>query len=304
MQDSKKRRKSVLGRGLGALIPGAASPANSPPAENSASAEREYRICDIKEIQPNPYQPRRNFSTDELTELSLSIKEQGLIQPLIVRRDTRGYELVAGERRLRAAKMAGLSEIPVVIKELSDAHLLEMSIVENIQREDLNPLEESEAYHRLMEEFGLTQEQVAGRVGKSRPSVANFLRLRHLPDEIKASILDKSLSMGHAKVLLGAENSLQQIQIWKLVMEKGLSVRETERILNRMKEAKNEAEKPEETAEPDSDGIYFSSIAENLSRHFGTKVQIQRKGQKGRLEIEFYSNDDLDRLLKMLNDNV
>ncbi|MGE0082874.1 MAG: ParB/RepB/Spo0J family partition protein [Desulfococcaceae bacterium] len=301
MQDSSKRKKMALGRGLGALIPGAGSPAAAVLSENSETGSKEYRICDAGQIQPNRYQPRRSFSPDELAELSLSIKEQGIIQPLIVRKNTDGYELVAGERRLRAAKLAGLTQVPVIVKDVSDALMLEISIVENIQREDLNPLEESEAYHRLMEEFGLTQEQVAARVGKSRPSVANYLRLRQLPVEIKESILDSSLSMGHAKVLLGAENTLQQMNLWRLVMEKGLSVRETERILNRMKEEKNAPEKSPEP-EPDSDEIYFTGIAENLSRYFGTKVQIRRQGKKGRLEIEFYNDEDLDRLLKMLNE--
>lgn len=303
MPDSRKRKKTALGRGLGSLIPGAVS-ASSPVLSDSRETEaREYRLCSIAEIQPNPYQPRRQFTTEDLTELSLSIKEQGLIQPLIVRRDTRGYELVAGERRLRAAKMAGLAQIAVVIKDVSDAQLLEMSIVENIQRENLNPLEESEAYHRLMEEFGLTQEQVAARVGKSRPAIANFLRLRNLPEEIKESLLDNSLSMGHAKVLLGADNRMQQKKLWHLIMEKGLSVRESERILSRMKEEKKKAEEETVSPEPDSDEIYFRGIAENLSRYFGTRVEIRRKGEKGRLEIEFYTNDDLDRLLKMLNEN-
>ncbi len=301
MQDSSKRKKMALGRGLGALIPGAAvSPAAAVLAETAEAEPKEYLICDAGQIRPNRYQPRRSFSPDELAELSLSIKEQGIIQPLIVRKDTDGYELVAGERRLRAAKMAGLTQVPVLVKEVSDSLMLEISIVENIQREDLNPLEESEAYHRLMEEFGLTQEQVAARVGKSRPAVANYLRLRQLPVEIKESILDSSLSMGHAKVLLGAENTLQQMNLWRLVMEKGLSVRETERILNRMKEEKDAPEKSQ--PEPDSDEIYFTGIAENLSRYFGTKVQIKRQGKKGRLEIEFYNDEDLDRLLKILNE--
>ncbi|MEZ4526189.1 MAG: ParB/RepB/Spo0J family partition protein [Desulfobacterales bacterium] len=300
MQDSSKRKKMALGRGLGALIPGAVSPAAAVLSETAGDSQKEFFLCDTGQIQPNRYQPRRSFSPDELAELSLSIKEQGIIQPLIVRKDTDGYELVAGERRLRAAKLAGLTEVPVIVKDVSDALMLEISIVENIQREDLNPLEESEAYHRLMEEFGLTQEQVAARVGKSRPAVANFLRLRQLPEEIKNSILDSSLSMGHAKVLLGAENTLQQMNLWRLVMEKGLSVRETERILSRMKEEKEKSEKS--PPEPDSDEIYFTGIAENLSRHFGTKVQIKRQGKKGRLEIEFYNDEDLDRLLKMFNE--
>ncbi len=290
---AKPRKKMALGKGLGALIPGP----SAAPSVQQEDRERAYLLCDIDLIHPNRYQPRRNFPEEELAELSRSIQKQGVIQPLLVRKNSHGYELIAGERRLRAAKLAGLTQVPVVVKELSDTQMLEMSIVENVQREDLNPLEESGAYHRLMSEFGLTQEQVADRVGKSRSAVANFLRLRQLPEEIKATLMDGTLSMGHAKVLLGAQNTAQQMKVWRQIVTRELSVRETEILLNRLKNPPPLPENPE----PASEEIYFSGVADNLSHRFGTKVRINRRGKKGKVEIDFYSDDDLDRLLHLLN---
>ncbi len=302
MQDGKPKReetagskkRKALGKGLGALIPG---PAKVLPSSLPEPEEKNYFQCRVSLIHPNRYQPRRTFSEEELGELSQSIAEQGIIQPLVVRKNTEGYELVAGERRLRAAKMAGLKEVPVVCLEISEAALLEMSLVENIQRENLNSLEEAEAYHRLMTEFGLTQEQVAIRVGKSRSAVANFLRLRQLPDEIKETLLDGTLSMGHAKVLLAAENAAQQMTAWRLIIARGLSVRDAEHLLERLKARKPEAEPPS----PAPETAYFFDVAEQLSRRFGTKVEIRRRGKRGKVEIEFYNDDDLDRLLSLLS---
>ena len=282
----KKRKKLALGKGLDALIPDIESVEDRP---------RDYFFCETDLISPNRYQPRLQFSEDELKELCNSIKTQGILQPLLVRKNDIGYELITGERRLRAAKMAGLSKVPVVIKNITDTELLEMSIVENIQREDFNPLEEAEAYHRLITEFDLTQDQAATRVGKSRSAVANFLRLRQLPDQIKANILDGTLSMGHARTLLGIEEPSQQIAAWRAVVSKGLSVRETENLIKKLKAGK----KKPKASRPSSEDIYFSDLAGNLSSYFGTKVQIKRSGQKGKVEIEFYNNDDLDRLISL-----
>jgi ParB family transcriptional regulator, chromosome partitioning protein len=283
----KKTRKLALGRGLDALLPDIA------PEEDMA---REYFSCDIDLIRPNRFQPRLQFPDDELEDMALSIRQQGIIQPLLVRKDDIGYELIAGERRLRAAKKAGLNHVPVLVKTITDTDMLEMSIVENVQRADLNPIEEAEAYHRLITEFGLTQDQTAERVGKSRSAVANFLRLRQLPDQIKASIMDGVLSMGHARALLGAETKAQQNAAWRTVVSKGLSVRETERLVKRLKAVK---ETPKKTP-LNSDLSYFTDVADDLSRRFGTKVRIKRRGQKGSVEIEFYTDDDLDRLLNLL----
>ena len=283
----KKGKKLALGRGLDALIPGL--DAKEPTA-------KEFFQCDIDLIHRNRHQPRRRFSEDDLQELSDSIRAQGIIQPLVVRKQNGGYELVAGERRLRAARKAGLKQVPVVVRAVEDAEMLEMSLVENIQREDLNPMEEADAYHRLITEFSLTQDQAAKRVGKSRSAVANFLRLRNLPQQIKDSITDGSLSMGHARALLSIENTAAQLKLWNEVMRKGLSVRETETLAKQAKPPVKQKKSPR----PSSEQLYFTDVADDLSRYYGTKVQIKRRGSVGRVEIEFYGDQDLDRLLGLL----
>lgn len=290
---ARKRKKLALGRGLDALIP------DMVPVHEAAEdgVAKPYLECDIDLIQPNSYQPRTRFGPEELAQLSESIRAQGVLQPLLVRQIDMGYELVAGERRLRAAKMAGLRQVPVMVKTVSDAQMLEMSIVENIQRENLNPIEEAEAYHRLIEEFGLTQEQASTRVGKSRSAVANLLRLRHLPEPIKDSISEGRLSMGHARALLGADTPAQQNAAWRAIVHKGLSVRQAEALIKKLRSASEAVERKKNSSED----RHLSSVAEALSRRFGTKVEIKRRGKKGKLEIEFYSNDDLNRLLELLN---
>jgi len=282
-----KRKKMALGKGLGALIPD---------IEKAEHKQPDYFYCDIDLIRPNRFQPRTTFSEEDLKELADSIKIQGVLQPLLVRNTDAGYELIAGERRLRAAKRAGLTQVPVVIKRVTDDKLLEMSLVENIQRQNLNPIEEAEAYHRLITQLNLTQDQASARVGKSRSAVANFLRLRQLPDQIKASITDGMLSMGHARALLGAEVSSQQLAAWRAVVSKGLSVRQTEKLVRRLKAEK----KRPKVSKNHSEQIYLASLAEDLSRHLGTKILIKKDGQKGKVEIEFYSNDDLERLIDRL----
>jgi len=282
-----KRKKQALGRGLGALIP---------EIEKSQERSKDFFYCEIELIRPNRFQPRMQFAEDELAELCQSIKEQGILQPLLVREENDGFELIAGERRLRAAKGAGLTQVPVVIKRIEDSKLLELSIVENIQRANFNPIEESEAYHRLITEFNLTQEEVATRVGKSRSAVANFLRLRQLPEQIKTSIQEGKLTMGHARALLGIENSTQQMAAWRAVIKKNLSVRETEDLIRALKDEK----KKPKVGRKSTEDLYLLSLADDLARHFGTKVAIKRRGQAGRVEIEYYSNDDLDRLIERL----
>jgi ParB family chromosome partitioning protein len=284
---SKKRKKIALGRGLNALLPD---------IELIEDRSKEYFQCHIELIRPNRYQSRLRFSEGELEGMARSIKEHGIIQPLLVKKDDNGYELVAGERRLRAAKKAGLNQVPVIVKTITDTDLLEMSIVENVQREDLNPMEEAEAYYQLITKFDLTQDQAAARVGKSRSAVTNFLRLRQLSEQIKASIRDGTLSMGHARALLGASNSAQQNAAWRAVVAKGLSVRETESLIKILKAEKKKPKKSSTSSEQ----RYLLSLADELSRRFGTKVQIKRRGQKGRVEITFYNNDDLDRVLRLL----
>ena len=284
---SGTRKKMALGKGLGALIP---------EVEIGRDEQKDFFFCDIDLIRPNRYQPRLNFSEEDLQELTDSIKAQGILQPLLVRKDDDGYELIAGERRLRAAKRARLTQVPVVIKRVNDNQMLEMAIVENIQRDNLNPIEEAEAYYRLITQLNLTQDQASARVGKSRSAVANFLRLRQLPEQIKDSITDGSLSMGHARAILGAEASSQQLAAWRAVISKGLSVRQTETLIRRLK---SEKKKPR-VSRNRTEEIYLSGLAEDLSRHFGTKIMIKKAGQKGKVEIEFYNNDDLDRLIRRL----
>ncbi|MFZ5570968.1 MAG: ParB/RepB/Spo0J family partition protein [Thermodesulfobacteriota bacterium] len=284
----KGQKKVALGRGLDALFPDI--------GEMDQQTAKDFFQCDVDLIRPNPFQPRIRFSEEELAELKQSIQTQGILQPLIVRKADTGYELIAGERRLRASRMAGLRQVPVVVRNVPDTELLELSIVENIQRENLNPMEEAEAFRRLMNEFHLTQDQVAGKVGKSRSAVANFLRLVQLPEPIKKSLSEGRISMGHARALLGVETAAQQLAAWQVVVGKELSVRETEALIKRLKKEKEKRPAPSKS----SDEIYFESLAEELSRHFGTKILIKRQGQKGKLEIEFYSNDDLDRLLMLL----
>lgn len=287
----KKMKKLALGRGLDALFSDIDTLDNRP---------AEYFQCDIELISPNPYQPRTRFPEEELASLSNSIATQGILQPLVVRKADIGYELIAGERRLRASKRVGLRQVPVLVRDVSDTELLELSIIENIQREGLNPMEEADAYHRLMLEFGLTQDRVAERVGKSRSAVANFLRLRQLPDEIKESLGQGRLSMGHARALLGVPTPAQQLAVCRKVLAGELSVRETEALVKRLQQGKKKAPR---SAPKGDDAVYFSSLAQELSRIYGTKVAIHRKGRRGRVEIDFFSDDDLDRLLNLLQRN-
>jgi len=284
---SRKRKKMALGKGLEALIPGDSTPSPEP---------RDYLLCDVAIIKPNRYQPRRHFADEDMAELTASIRAQGVIQPLLVRKDGTGYELVAGERRLRAAKKAGLPKVPVVIKDISHSEMLEMSIVENIQRADFNPIEEADAYHRLMTEFGLTQDQAAERVGKSRSAVANFLRLRQLDDAIKTSIIEGAISMGHARALLGLDNPPKRLSAWRTIVAKSLSVRETEQLIRKLKSIPRKPAK----RQPTEMDRHLASLADDLSRYYGTKVTIQRQKKSGTVAIEFYSDEDLDRLLGLL----
>lgn len=282
-------KKQVLGRGLDALI-GDVKVSDLEPGP--------FFYCDINLIRPNPYQPRRRFSDQELKDLSGSIKEKGIIQPLVVRRVSTGYELIVGERRWRAARMAGVKQVPVVVKDVSGSEMLEIALVENTQREDLNPLERSDAYYRLIKEFGLTQQEVAKRVGQDRSTVANFLRLRNLPKPIQADIINNTLSMGHARALLGAISPAQQKEAWRRIVSQNLSVRAAEALVKRLKDRK--PTKARRAGARTSEDIYLESLADDLSRHLGTRVRIVRRRDRGRLEIEFYSNEDLDRLIARL----
>lgn len=295
IQENKQRtpKKKVLGRGLSALIP------------NIASIEKkstDFFECDIKLIRPNPFQPRISFLKEDLEELSTSIKAQGVIQPVLVRKKENGYELIAGERRLKAAKMAGLNKVPVIVKQATEEEIIEISIVENIQRKDLNPIEESDAYYRLLTSFNLTQEQVASKVGKSRPAVANFLRLRNLPDEIKTHIKQGTLSMGHARALLGEKNIDIQMKASEIIISKSLSVRQTEELIKQLSEnvEKSKAEEKKDKKIGTEEKIFLDSIAREISDRLKAGVKIKKNGQKGKIEINFYTADELARITCIL----
>ena len=281
-------KKQVLGRGLDALIPD---------MKASELEPEPFFYCDIDSIRPNPYQPRRRFSDQELKGLSNSIREKGIIQPVVVRAVSTGYELIVGERRWRAARLAGFKRVPVVLKNISGAEMVETALVENIQREDLNPLEKADAYHRLIKEFGLTQQEAAKRLGQERSTVANFLRLRKLPKPIQADIINNSLTMGHARALLGAGTPAQQKEAWRRIVSQNLSVRAAEALIKKLKNGKQE---PSRAKARTSEDVYIEGLADDLSRHLGTRVRIARQGNRGRVEIEFYSNEDLERLIARL----
>lgn len=283
------RRKRVLGRGLDALFPDIRSVTED---------KKDYFLCDILDISPNRYQARSVFSAEELDELAESIRQEGLIQPLLVRRVGTGFELVAGERRLRAAKMAGLKQVPVIARDIDDRGHLIYSILENVQRENLNPMEEAAGYHRLVSEFGFSQEQVAERVGKNRTTVTNLLRLRKLPDHIQKSITEGNLTMGHARALLGAKTPQQQNAVWKAILAKNLSVRQTEALI---KKTGGDSRASGRKSAGDSAATHLASLAEKFSRIFGTRVRIIQKGHRGKIEIEFLSDADLNRLLELLD---
>lgn len=273
-------QKKVLGRGIGALLP-------------VEEEDKKLIICGIEEIVPNRYQPRKVFDSEKLKELAASVKENGVIQPILARRTDSGYELIAGERRWRAAQMAGLRDVPVILREVRDTEMLELALIENIQRAELNPIEEAEGYQKLISEFDYTQEELSIRVGKERSTIANYLRLLRLPEQIKEDISKGVVSTGHAKAILGLEAPQRQIEAHAIVVKKGLSVRETESLVKRI--AKGQPVKKAQKASADID-----RLQEGLMRSLGTKVRIAGSGRKGKIVIEYYSSDELDRLVSIL----
>jgi ParB family chromosome partitioning protein len=251
-------------------------------------------LCNIHEIHPSPWQPRKLLPDEGIEELAQSIREKGILQPLVVRKAGEGYELIVGERRWRAAQRAGLTKVPILLKEATDQEAIELALIENLQREDLNPLEEAEAYQRLTAEFAYTQEVLAQRIGKDRSSVANMLRLLKLPAEIKEALGRNSISMGHARTLLALRNEREQIAFCRKIINKGLSVRETEEGIRRLLETEASTP-PKEKVIPEID-----ALREELRRIFKTQVRIKMRGEKGTIEIEFYSLDDLERILDLI----
>lgn len=283
-----QQKKSALGRGLGALIADARTPA--------AAAGAVTRVP-IGQVHADRANPRRTFDDTALDELAASIRQQGLLQPILVRRDARGgYRIIAGERRWRAAQRAGLEDIAVVVKEASDAEAYEFALVENIQRADLSPLEEAEAYRRLTEERRLTQEQVAARVGKERSTVANALRLLSLPNEVKQLLDEGDLDMGHARALLGLAKPAEMTALARAVVTDKLTVRETEARVK----AQRQGTAPPKKKAPPKPSPEARRLVEDLQRRLGTKVRLQDRGGKGTLEVDFFSYEDLDRIVQLI----
>jgi ParB family chromosome partitioning protein len=275
-------RKTGLGKGMAALLPVVEDEGKS------------YFSCPIEDIRPNRDQPRKKFSADKLEELAASIREKGIIQPLVVRKMSEHYELVAGERRWRAAQKAGLLAVPVVIQDISDDTALEIALIENIQREDLNAIEQAEAFHALIEKFHLSQEEMAKRVGKDRSTVANSLRLLKLPSDIKNDILEERLTMGHARALLALETHEMMEQAREEVLRRNLSVRETEGLVKRMK-----TKRPAKPKAPP--GPEITAVLDRLKRRFMTRVAIRQSGKGGKIEISYSTTDELTRLIDILS---
>jgi len=278
--------KRGLGRGLEALLPG------------TEEVSGETTRLPIDEVKPNRYQPRRALDEERLSELTESIRQHGVVQPILVRPVEDGFELVAGERRWRAAQLAGLREIPAVVREYDDAESMEIALVENLQREDLNPLEEADAFRRLIDEFKLTQDEVARKVGRSRPAIANSLRLLNLPEEIKADVSRGTISAGHARAILSLDRDDLRKKLAELIKVKGLSVRQAEELAKQLAKEKPPKGKPART-ETDP---HLVDVEENLRRAFGTQVHIRpgRGKDKGRIEVEYYSRTDLERILDLV----
>ena len=291
--------KRGLGKGLDAMIPIPDSGTPEKEAPSKAEERDAETIVRITQVEPNREQPRKNFDEDALQELADSIKQFGLLQPILVQDRKTYYEIIAGERRWRAAKLAGLKEVPVIIRDYTEQEIVEISLIENIQREDLNPIEEAQAYKRLLTEFNLKQDEVAERVSKSRTAVTNSMRLLKLCDEVQQMIIDDMLSTGHARALISIEDPEQQYTIAQKIFDEKLSVRDVEKLVKNL----NKPEKPKKIAEGDSSlDVVYQDVAEKLKQSLGTKVEISSKGNgAGKVEIEFYNHDDLDRIIELLS---
>lgn len=271
-----------IGKGLNAYFPG-----------NTDESDEVQEIA-ISECRPNPYQPRKTFHADAIEELKVSILEHGIIQPIVVRKSIKGYEIVVGERRYRAAKGAGLTTIPAIVKELTDEKMMEIALLENLQREDLTPIEEAHAYSRLMKELKLTQEELSKRLGKSRSHIANMVRLLSLPEQVVAYINNGELSMGHGRALLGLKDKNKLLPLVEKIRKESLNVRQVEKLIQEWNEKRKEKkEKPKKD-------VFLQERESFLRERLGTAVTIQRGKRKGKIEIEFYNDDDLDRIIELL----
>ncbi len=278
-------KRPALGRGLSALIPETPAP---------AVGERSLDV-DSDLLRPNKFQPRTNMDDERIEELSKSIRANGIIQPIIVRKVDSGYEIVAGERRWRAAQRAGLLKVPVVVRDIPEERLLAVALIENIQREDLNPIEEAHAYRRLSDEFHLTQEQIADAVGKDRSSIANYVRLLRLPQEVRSNVASGGLSMGHARALLALSDEATQLKVAREIVAGNLSVRDTEALIRKLQNP------PAARPEPQKD-VHTRAAEDKLRLALGTRVRIVRRGKGGKVEVDFGSEDELQRLYEYLTE--
>lgn len=283
--------KRGLGKGLGAFID----------EDNLLAVESSEGVLKLKvnDIEPNRNQPRKSFDADKLSALAQSISEHGVIQPIVVTKTATGYEIVAGERRWRAAKLAGIKEIPAIVREYSPQALTEVALIENIQREDLNPIEEAAAYRALMDEYSLTQEEISNRLGKSRSAIANSLRLLSLEPELQKFVISGEISEGHARCVLSLEGTVLREFLINRIIDEGLSVRQAEKLAKDISSIKKD--KPEKR--PDETDIQLEIIRKSIEDRLGTKVRISHGAKKGKIEIEYYGNRDLDRLLELLKLN-
>jgi ParB family chromosome partitioning protein len=284
-------KRLALGKGLGALLP-----------EFGQAESKALLYCGIEEIVPNPSQPRKHFDESKLQELAESVREKGILEPLLVRRTDQGYELIVGERRWRAAQKAGLREVPVLVKEVEGREAFEISLIENLQREDLNPVEEAEAYKHLIEEFSISQDDLSKRIGKDRTTITNTLRLLKLPLEVRNQLLQNRITSGHARALLSLENRERQKELCALIMKKGLSVREAERLAKQWA-AKFQKTTPSGKRKGDLES-QLRNLEDSLRKCLGTKVRITQKGNKGKIEIEYFSHEELERIVEAILKNA
>ncbi len=296
-------KKFGLGKGLGALIPAGESAA----AEQTLAPKVETRVTgqgleniSISAIRSNPYQPRRTFDEDALEELTASIKEQGILQPVVVRKKEEHFELIAGERRLRAAQKAGLAAIPAFVRECSDEEAAQLTLIENLQREDLNPVEEARGFNRLTKDFGMTHEELAKKIGKSRPEITNTLRLLHLPENILSAIENNEITKGHARCMLSLEDKTMQEALFQEVTKHHLSVRQTEQLLNKLNTGKTKRSKIKKATVISPDAIYIQDFEEKLKTALATRVTISHAGTTGTINITYYSLEDMERLVERI----
>lgn len=290
---ANKPKKTGLGRGMEALF----TAYEETPTDNEIVEE-----IPLDQIRPNPYQPRKYFDEVALQELADSINQSGVFQPVILRKSMiKGYELIAGERRVRASRLAGKTTVPAIVRQLDEERMIEIAVIENLQREDLNPLEEAEAYSMLMDKLNLTQAEVADRMGKSRPYIANYLRLLSLPEEIKQMVTEELLSMGHARTLLGLKDKSQMLPVAKKVIAEHLTVRQLEELVQQYNQQMPIKAKKNEKTDKVAKASHIIEIEHQIQERFGTGASINQKGDKGKIEIEFLSQSDLIRILEMLN---